>query len=131
MATCGKDQPRAGAVGADRATGSGYWLALPVFTALSLCKGPKGPSQAEADGRGVAGLEVAIARHGPDREEFRIAMIAKVKNAGEPHGREARLVPQAVSSLRPRQVVDAARHRGMIDLASGHQAEHCPGGLRG
>src|SRR6266705_3614924 len=103
---------------------------IALFTALSWV-GAKGPSQAEADGRGVAGLEVAIARHCPDREEFRIAVIAKVKNAGEPNGREARLVPQAVSPLRLRQVVDAARHRGMIDLAGGHQAEHGPGGLRG
>src|SRR5215475_663716 len=99
------------------------------FSQVCPVQQPRYQSQAEADGGCVAGLEVAVARHGPDREEFRIAMVAKIKDAGESDGGETRLVPQAISPLRPRQVIDAARHRGMIDLAGGHQAEQGPGSL--
>src|ERR1700731_4392930 len=78
----------------------------------------------------VTALEVAVAGHRPDREEFRIAVIAQVEHARETSGGVARLIPEAVAALRVGKIFDAARDRRMIDLARGHQAERRPGGLR-
>src|SRR5580693_3111808 len=79
---------------------------------------------------GVTALEVAVAGHRPDREEFRIAVIAQIEYARETGGGVARLIPESVAALRVGEIFDAARDRRMIDLARGHQAEHRPGGLR-
>src|SRR5262249_36495896 len=75
-------------------------------------------------------LEVAVARERPQREEFRVAVIAQVEHAREARRRVVRLAPEAVVALRAGQIVDPALDRGMVDLPRRHQAEHGPSRLR-
>src|SRR6202035_5548454 len=77
----------------------------------------------------IATLEIAVARQRPEREEFRIAVVAQIKHARETRGGVAWLVPKTVGALLRGEIGDAARHRRMIDVAGGHQAEQRPGGL--
>src|SRR5580698_2542203 len=78
---------------------------------------------------GVGTLEIAVARQRPQREEFRVTVIAQIENAREPGGGVARLLPKTVGALVAGEIFDAARDRRMIDLARGHQSEQRPGGL--
>src|SRR5882672_8747102 len=70
----------------------------------------------------IAALEIAVARQRPEREEFRIAVVAQIEHARETRRGVARLVPEAVGALLRGQIGDAAGDRRMIDVAGGHQA---------
>ena len=78
---------------------------------------------------GIAALEIAVARHRPQREKLRIAVVAQIEHARKTGRGIARLVPEAVGALRVGEILEAARDRGMIDFAGGHQAEQRPGRL--
>src|SRR6267154_4030151 len=84
------------------------------------------PLHPERHRRAVLVLEAAVARQRPEREEFRVAVVAQVEDARETGRGVARLVPEAVSGLVAQQIVDAALHRRAAELAGGHQAEHRP-----
>src|SRR5579864_3784636 len=60
----------------------------------------------------VAAAQVAVARQRPEREEFRIAVVAQVENPREAGRGVARLVPEAVLTLGADEIVDAALHGG-------------------
>src|SRR5690349_9845892 len=77
----------------------------------------------------IAASEIAVARQGPEREEFRIAVIVEIEHARKTAAGVMRLAPQPVTLLRGFQIIDAACHRRMIDLACRHQAQQRPGGL--
>src|SRR5438552_762063 len=51
-------------------------------------------------GFGIRGFEIAVTRQSPHWEEFRVAVITKIKDAREARRREALLVPEAVGALR-------------------------------
>ena len=51
----------------------------------------------------VSALQIAIARHRPEREEFPIAVIAQIEDAGKAGRGVSLLVPQAVGALSLRQ----------------------------
>src|SRR5262249_36907912 len=79
----------------------------------------------------IAAREIAVARQGPKRKIFRIAVVAQIEHAREPGRGIARLVPEAVGALVIDEIFDAARHRRMIDCARRYESKHGPGGLRG
>jgi hypothetical protein len=83
----------------------------------------------KSDRAAVGALEVAITRHRPQREEFRIAVIAKVEHARKTGRSVAFLLPQTVGALRLGEIIHAALHSAMIDFDRGHEAEQRPGGL--
>jgi hypothetical protein len=56
-------------------------------------------SHPERHRRAVLVLEVAVARQRPEREEFRVAVVAQVEHAREAGRGVARLVPEAVGGL--------------------------------
>src|SRR5919201_618921 len=76
----------------------------------------------------VSGPQIAVAGKRPKREEFRIAVIAQIKNTREAGCGEARLVPEAVLTLSFQEVVDAFGDQRMVHLAGCHQAKQRPGG---
>src|SRR4029450_7175481 len=65
---------------------------------------------------GVGGFQIAIAGKRPKREEFRVAVVAQIEDAGETGRGEARLGPEAVCTLLTQKVVDATLDRGMVAL---------------
>src|SRR4051794_12079088 len=81
-------------------------------------------------GLAVGALEIAVARHGPYGKEFRIAMVAQIKDARKSDGRKAFFVPFSVAALRARQISNATFDGGAVDFAGGHEPEHGPGSLR-
>src|SRR6202035_31415 len=74
----------------------------------------------------IAALEIAVARQRPQREEFRIAVVAQIEHAGETGRGVARLVPKTVGALLCGEIGDAAGDCRMIDAAGGPQAEQRP-----
>src|SRR5579863_5039020 len=81
-----------------------------------------GSLHTEGDAAVVGPSEIAVARDSPEREELRIAVVAKVEDAREPAARVTLLGPSPVWRLGGDQVVNAARNGRMIHLARGHQS---------
>ena len=59
----------------------------------------------------ITALEIAVARHRPEREEFRIAVVAQIEHPRETGGGVARLVPEAVGALRRRRDIRCRARR--------------------
>src|SRR5580704_1708545 len=56
----------------------------------------------------ITALEIAVARQRPQREEFRIAVIAQIEHARETRRGVARFVPETVGALVRGEIGDAA-----------------------
>src|SRR4051794_39593004 len=69
----------------------------------------------------VAALQIAVSRHRPEREELRVAVIAKKKDAGKTGRGEARLVPEATGPLLFDEISQPALDSGMIASAHRHK----------
>src|SRR5436190_10402608 len=87
------------------------------------------PSHPELDGAVVAGRQVAVARQRPQREEFRIAVVAQIEHARESGRGVTRLLPEAVATLTALEISDAALDRELVNIAGRHQPEQRPSGL--
>src|SRR5580704_1933877 len=79
----------------------------------------------------IAALQIPVARQRPEREEFRVAVVAQIEHARKTRAGIVLFVPETVAALRGGEIFYAARHRRMIDLARGHEAEQRPRRLRG
>src|SRR3569833_2546465 len=75
----------------------------------------------------IASLEIAVARQGPEREEFRIAVIVQIAHTRKATAGVMRLAPQAIGFLRGLQIIDATHHRRMIHLPRRGRARGGPG----
>src|SRR5436305_11771694 len=81
------------------------------------------PSHPKLNGAVVAGRQVAIARQRPQREEFRIAVVAQIEHAREPGRSVTSFLPEAVAALTALEISDAALDRGLADVTRRHQSE--------
>src|SRR5580658_8531380 len=86
---------------------------------------------AERDIAAVSAPQVAIAGQSPERKEFRVTVIAQIKNARKPRGSVECLRPKAVIALGRREIGYASCHGRMINLADCHQTQQRPSRLRG
>src|SRR5262249_39803815 len=87
--------------------------------------------EAPRDPAPIATLQIAVARQCPKREIRGIAMVAEIEHTREAHRRVPLLPPAQALARRLHEIVDAARHRGVVNLAHGHEGEDRPRGLRG
>src|SRR5271156_1023025 len=96
----------------------------------ALNPGDGQPSHPEGHRPRVAAFEIAVTRHGPYREEFRVAVVAQIEHAGKTRRGITRLVPESIAALGRGEILDAACDRRMIDVAGGHEPKQRPSRLR-
>src|ERR1700681_3964233 len=81
---------------------------------------------------GVARADhAAVASKRPDREKFRVTMIAKVEHTRKTGRGELQLRPEAIRVMATQQIVDAACDGAVAHLACRHETEQCPSRLGG
>src|ERR1700694_5332599 len=81
---------------------------------------------------GVARADhAAVASKRPDREKFRVTMIAKIEHARKTGRGELQLRPEAIRAMAAQQVVDAACDSAVAHLARRHEGKQCPSRLGG
>src|ERR1700738_4837443 len=79
---------------------------------------------------GVARADhAAVASKRPDREKFRVTMIAKIEHARKTGRGELQLRPEAIHVMAAQQIVDAACDSAVAHLARRHEPKQCPSRL--
>src|SRR5262249_38026616 len=79
--------------------------------------------------RGIAHFEIAIARKSPQRKEFPVPVVAKIKHARKPSRGVSLLIPKAVRGLRPGEILYPALPGRMANFPDGHYPKQRPGCL--
>src|SRR5208337_193427 len=78
----------------------------------------------------VASFEIAVARHRPKREIFRVAVIAQKKDPGKARRGKTLFLPKSILRLGPREIAHPQSDRVVFDDTGGHQPKQSPSRLR-
>src|SRR5579875_2602998 len=80
---------------------------------------------------GIGLAQIAIPRHGKQREILPVAVITQIENAQKTNGVVGLFLPFPRFALAARKPGNAARDSRVIDLAGGHQPQDGPSRVRG